>query len=102
MDAHQQLELDVAELAADEEWKRRAFEAVEKTCRARPEFISDDVWRIGGLPSTREDRALGPILVKARKAGLCEKTAESRPSIRSHRSGKPVWRSLVFGAPSGA
>lgn len=87
--------LEQVEEAADDDWKEEALAAVERTCMALPEFISDDVWTTGGLESTREDRALGPILLQARRLGWCEKTDRLRPSRRSHLSGKPVWRSLV-------
>src|SRR5262245_26419295 len=79
---------------AEEGWKGEALEAVRRTCLALGEFISDDVWRTGGLASTREDRALGPVLLAAKRLGWCEKTNRLRPSLRSHLSGKPVWRSL--------
>lgn len=80
---------------ADDEWKQTALEAVRRTCEQLPEFISDDIWD-QGLDSTREDRALGPILMKAKKEGWCVKTDRLRPSVRSHLSGKPVWKSLLF------
>lgn len=81
---------------ADPMWKHDALEAVRKTCLALPEFISDDVWMVGALRRTREDRALGPVFMAAKKNGWCVKTDRVRPSIRSHLSGKPVWRSLLW------
>lgn len=89
--------LQAVELHAEDAWKEHALEAVERTCRRLERFISDDIWD-GGLESTREDRALGPILLKARKLGWCVKTGELRASKRSHLSGKPVWKSLLFEA----
>jgi hypothetical protein len=91
--------MERVEQAAERDWLDVAFEAVERTCREMPSFISDDVWK-RDLPSTREDRALGPVLVKAAKAGLCHKTSALRPSVRSHGSGKPVWESLIWGGGS--
>lgn len=81
---------------ADEEWKQRALDAIWATCRMRETFISDDVWEFGGLAGTREDRALGPQMLKAARQGWCVKTGELRPSIRSHLSGKPVWKSMIY------
>lgn len=103
-----QLTLEDAELARDESlrqidraadpsWKDEAYEALRATARNLPEFISDDVWVIGGLSSTREDRALGPVFRRAVREGLIVKTDRVRPSARSHASGKPVWRSLIYG-----
>lgn len=80
---------------ADPRWKALALDAVRRTCEQRAEFISDDVWEVGNLPSTREDRALGPVLRQAARQGMCVKTDRVRPSVRSHLSGKPVWRSLL-------
>lgn len=89
--------------AADPEWRDDAYDAVVRTARALPEFISDDVWTTGGLTSTKEDRALGPVMVRIARDGIAEKTDRVRPSVRSHLSGKPVWRSLVYeGASSSA
>lgn len=83
--------------AAEPEWKDVAYEAIQATALRLPEFISDDVWEIGQLDSTREDRALGPVFLRARRDGICIKTDRVRPSVRSHLSGKPVWRSLIYG-----
>ncbi len=87
--------LERVETAASEAWKAEALEAVYAVCCARHTFISDDVWEIGELPSTREDRALGPIMLRAARLGWCRKTTEVRPSVRSHLAGKPIWESLL-------
>ena len=89
------LALERVEDAADPDWRGSALAALERTARALPEFISDDVWS-NGLPSTREDRALGPVFLAAARAGWIEKTDRVRPSRRSHGSGKPIWRSLII------
>lgn len=80
---------------ADPDWKDLALDAVRRTCEQRSDFISDDVWEVGELPQTREDRALGPVMLRASRLGWCVKTDRVRPSKRSHLSGKPVWRSLL-------
>lgn len=53
------------------------------------------MWTVGGLTGTREDRALGPVFQRAARKGWIVKTDRVRPSVRSHLSGKPVWRSLL-------
>jgi hypothetical protein len=83
---------------ADPDWKTLALAAIRKTCEQRAEFHVDDVWTIGDLPRTREDRALGPQMLKAARLGWCVKTDRVRPSVRSHLSGKPVWRSRLYEA----
>jgi hypothetical protein len=81
---------------AEPEWKELALEAVRRTCEALPEFICDDIWEVGQLPSAREDRALGAVMRRAAREGLCVRTDRTRPSVRSHLSPKPVWRSLLY------
>ena len=88
--------MDRVSVAADPAWTAQAMEAVHETCLQLNEFISDDVWRIGNLPNTRENRALGPILTKAKRLGWCQQTGRSRASIRSHLSGKPIWVSMIY------
>lgn len=77
------------------DWKDIALAAVRKTAETLKEFISDDIWETGKLPPTREDRALGPVLLAASRRGWIKKTDRVRPSVRSHLSGKPVWRSCL-------
>lgn len=80
---------------SDEAWRERALEAVKRCAEARADFISDDVWEFG-LDRTREDRALGPVFLKAARLGWMTKTDRVRPSVRSHLSGKPVWSSNLY------
>ena len=88
--------LEAVESATDPDWRKKALFAIRRTAERRLEFISDDVWADSKLEGTREDRALGPIFRAAAKEGWIEKTDRVRPSVRSHLSGKPVWRSLVY------
>lgn len=81
---------------ADEQWKDRALAAVRTVCEQRAEWHSDDVWALTDLDEPREARALGPVVLRAIRLGYCEKTDRVRPSVRSHGSGKPVYRSLIY------
>lgn len=81
---------------ADPEWKRLALEAVKRTCEQLDDFISDDVWTVGQCPESNKARALGPIIKQASVLGWAVKTDRVRPSVRSHLSGKPVWKSLLY------
>lgn len=80
---------------ADDQWKADAWNFLVDYLESHQTMFVDDLWE-AGLPSTREDRALGPLFVKAARMGLMVKTAEYRPSVRSHLTGKPVWRSLIY------
>ena len=87
-------------LFADPAWAGQALTAIRKTAETHVEFISDDVWRHGKLAPTRENRALGAVFKHAVSLGWMTRTNRSRASVRSHLSGKPVWRSLIYkGAP---
>jgi hypothetical protein len=96
-----QLALDLVEEGADPDWKVAALAAVEKTCKELREFISDDVWRTGGLDLTRENRALGPVILTARRLGWCDKTGRYLSSTRSHLRPMPIWRSHLYDRHSG-
>jgi hypothetical protein len=89
--------LEAVEEHADAEWLAEALTAVYRTAERLPNFIPDDVW-ITGLEATREDRALGPVLLRASRMGWIAKDPEgrTRPSKRSHGSGKPVWISHLW------
>lgn len=86
--------------AADPAWKRAADVAVLGAALALPKLTSDDVHqRISPNVSTRDLRALGPVMVRAAKEGWIEKAyvpgrETTRPS--SHRRPLQVWLSLVF------
>jgi len=96
-----QLTLALAIVAGNtaEEWRAEALEAIRKVCLGRADFICDDVWDTG-LRSAHNDKALGPVMMQAAKNGWCVKTDRVRPSRRSHLSGKPVWKSLLYGGPN--
>jgi hypothetical protein len=90
------LGVDRADTHADRGWLRQAADALIRCALDRVEFISDDVWDYG-LERTREDRALGAVFLRAKRAGIITKTDRVRPSVRSHLAGKPVWVSNICG-----
>lgn len=85
---------------ADVEWLGEALTALYRTAERLPDLISDDVWA-SGLDSTHEDRALGPVFRKAAKLGWITRDPEgrTRPSRRSHGSGKTIWLSHLYFGP---
>ena len=90
-----QLALGAVEDNAEEAWLEEARAVLRHVCESRAEFISDDLWA-AGLSEPRELRALGAVLRRGQRDGLCERTDRLRPSLHSHLSGKPVWRSLLY------
>lgn len=89
-----------ADEAADEDWKAAAEVAVITAAKALPLLTSDDVMRcIDPTVSTHELRAMGPVMMRAAKAGWIEKAnlpgrLSQRPSL--HASPRTVWKSLLF------
>jgi hypothetical protein len=80
----------------DDEWKIAALEAVRELCRTRAEFTTDELPE--DIRTVREPRALGSLMVNARKAGLCKTTNITRESKsdKCHNRPKRVWRSCVY------
>jgi hypothetical protein len=80
----------------DPDWGTQFLKALYRTATTMKEFISDDVWRVGGVFPTRENRAAGPIFQDAARKGWVVKTDRLKASVRSNLSGKPVWKSLIY------
>lgn len=61
----------------------------------RDYFTTDDVWRVLGQPL--ESRAMGAVMQRAARAGVCARTNMTKDSDRPvcHRNTKRVWRSLL-------
>ena len=90
-----------AELGSDEEWREQAFAALTRYLRENETMHVDDL--APHLPAGSGDRrALGPVFVRAARAGLMSKTTTYRPSVASNLSPKPVWRSNICDECAGA
>lgn len=90
--------LERVEQNADAAWKTKAIDLVIHLCRTRRHFTADDVWELlaGEEVGTHEPRALGAVIVKVSKMGLCRSTGryeQSRLPIR-HRRPIAVWESV--------
>lgn len=84
---------DRVEKNADEDWKaeaRRALWEAIKRVGYHGELTTDDI----ECSTPREPKVWGPMMTKAAKAGVIEKTGEMRTStsIRCHARPKAVWR----------
>lgn len=80
---------------ADPDWKIDALDALIVMAGRFDEFVIADVWDETGLRRPHEARAMGPVVRKAVARGIIENTGRAAPSNLSHRSVKPVWRSLI-------
>jgi hypothetical protein len=84
---------------ADDEWKARALDAVRFVASARPLFTTDAVWWVlGSDVQTHEPRAMGAVMRRAVKAGVCVPTDTYHRSTRAVNHARPlrVWRSLTY------
>lgn len=83
----------------DEDWKELAYAAVRRVAESQSEFTPDDVWATG-LHKPTEARALGGVMMRARRAGLIKKTGRVQPTTQpeSHRTDVTVWSSLIYEA----
>lgn len=95
---------------ADPEWMRAAYAAVIRVARRQTRFTTDDVWLelhnasvaswgatgVWVQPATHDHRAMGAVMRKAKKVGVCEPTGGYQPSTRDVCHGRPVrvWRSF--------
>ncbi|MFG0329247.1 MAG: hypothetical protein ACF8PN_05045 [Phycisphaerales bacterium] len=79
--------------ATDEDWKAEAADAIERLAASGRPFMSDDVWPAIGRDADppANMRALGPIMMRAARAGRIVKTGDYRPSVRSRLAPKPLW-----------
>lgn len=97
--------------AANEEWKAAAAEAVRMVATRFVDFTTDDVWECleTNFPavSTHEPRALGPVMMRAARDGICEiKTCDHCGTVKvvvtsmkreRHATDQAVYRSLIRG-----
>lgn len=101
--------INAAEATADPKWKAAAAQIVEDICLTNKTFTTDLVWHelaIRGL-TTHEHRAMGPVMMNAVRAGMCEietcnhcgTTKVMTKTLReeAHKMDVAVYRSLLFG-----
>lgn len=85
---------------ADEAWKAAALEAIRLCALEHTEFTADEVWvRLAERPdlSTHEPAALGPVFLRAARAGWIHNTDRRRKrSILAQRHRElTIWASLL-------
>ena len=87
--------IEKVERGADPLWLGKAATAVRWVAKHKDEFTTDDVWSLVG--ETREPRAMGCVMIEARKNLLIKPTKKFKESSRSVCHGRPlrVWRSLI-------
>ena len=92
--------MDRVDKNANQDFRRVAFKSLINHARHKEFITANDVW--DGLDllgiETHDNRALGPIFLKAAREGWIEKTNQTMQSSRSsrHAGDVRVWRSLLF------
>ena len=84
---------------ANEGWKNAALRAICITASRKEKFITSDVWpNVDPEHKTHEARAMGPMMVRAKKNGWIEATDDFKLATMAsrHRAPQRVWRSLLF------
>jgi hypothetical protein len=87
---------------APPDWKHVADKTLARLVLNLDEVTADDLWaalQAEGVGMPHEPRALGPVFLRAAKAGLIVRTSMVRESVRpaTHRNPKRVWRSTRTG-----
>jgi len=91
--------IDKVDSGTDPMWRGNARGRLLQLAKTRPELTTDDLWE-AGVPQTRENRALGPIMLWGRRVGIITPTNNvqaSRLHERNHGRRITVWRSNIFG-----
>lgn len=84
---------------ADDTWREHAWTFIVSYLRTHRTMFADDLWT-DGLPPTRENRALGGLIMRARARGLIVASGDMRVSVRAHAQMHTVWRSLIYSGDS--
>jgi hypothetical protein len=87
---------------AKEEWRAAALEAVFTACLELEYFTPDVIWSyLSEGQTTREKRALGGIMIRAKNNGWIEPTGRTEVSQRpsQHSNILNVWHSKLYGDP---
>ncbi len=91
--------MEQIETATNPEWKEAALDAIHQTARYHSEFIVDDVWRnFHSNESTRDKRAIGPLMRVAQREGWITPTDKFRPSyvVHHHATPRRIWKSRIL------
>lgn len=92
--------MDEVEGGADPDWLRAAHQCVRNAARQFPMITTDHVFALlDPLPvTTRDTRAIGPVMKQAGSDGVLQATERFEPCRRGKRHASPlrVWLSLIY------
>jgi hypothetical protein len=75
-------------------WAEEAWQFLLRYIEHHDDVFPDDLWA-AGLREPRERRALGPLLIRAKREGLIVKSADYRKSVRAHSSRRSRFADMV-------
>jgi len=86
------------EAATNPEWREAALDAIYYTARRLTEFIVDDIWQNFHNDDLRDKRAIGPLMLVAKREGWITPTDKFRPSyiVHHHATPRRVWKSRIM------
>jgi len=95
--------IDSAERGANPDWLAAAQRGIKVLAHRREYLTSDDLWIwLQDLEiKVEEPRAMGAVMVSARRDALIEPSREWMASVRpaGHRRPQRVWKSLIYQSP---
>jgi len=79
-------------------WQEAMSEQIREVAGRLEYFSADDVFAEMPEEAMPDGRRFGPLMLKAVKAGICEKTDRHILSVRPANHGRPIrlWRSLIW------
>ena len=90
--------MDESSGGANEAWKEATLDAIHATAKRRDKFIVDDIWpHFHSSETTKDLRAVGPLMRVAQREGWIVPTGEFRPSYvpSNHATPRRVWESKL-------
>jgi hypothetical protein len=93
--------MEEAEENAHERWKRVAVSVIRRVALERDFLTVDHVQELMQMEKveTHENRAMGPMMLEARRRGWIESTRQTVQSVQKHCHANPrtLWRSRLNG-----
>lgn len=97
--------IDKSDQNADPAWREAYYTALCDVARVKPEFTADDIWQrlseVDHEANTKDNRAAGGCVLRAKRDGIIRLTDRVEPSRRKHCHAmlQRVYESLVYGQP---
>lgn len=97
--------IDRSDQNSDPVWRDAYYTALCDVARVKETFTADDIWErlaeMEHVPNTKDNRAAGGVVMKAKRDGVIRLTNSTEPSRRKHchQMLQRVYESLIYGQP---